>query len=36
VADVADLSRDMGFEPATPIEVGIRLFIDWYKEYHRS
>jgi UDP-glucuronate 4-epimerase len=33
-ADVADLTRDVGFAPATPIEVGIRRFIDWYRGYY--
>lgn len=32
-ADVDDLARDVGFHPATPIEVGIGRFIDWYKDY---
>jgi len=35
-ADVDDLMRDVGFCPATPIEEGIRRFIDWYKAYYRS
>ncbi|MEQ1929455.1 MAG: NAD-dependent epimerase [Parvularculaceae bacterium] len=34
-ADVADLSRDVGFSPSTPIDAGIGRFIEWYKEYHR-
>jgi len=34
-ADVADLGRDVGFTPATPIEVGVRRFVDWYREYYR-
>jgi UDP-glucuronate 4-epimerase len=34
-ADVADLSRDVGFAPATPIEVGIGRFVAWYREYYR-
>jgi UDP-glucuronate 4-epimerase len=33
-ADVADLMRDVDFKPATPIEVGISHFIDWYREYY--
>jgi UDP-glucuronate 4-epimerase len=33
-ADVADLSRDVGFEPNTPIEEGIRRFVAWYREYY--
>ncbi|MDB9444792.1 NAD-dependent epimerase [Anabaena sp. CS-542/02] len=34
-ADVDDLIADVGFKPATPIEVGIRRFIDWYRNYYQ-
>ena len=34
-ADVDDLIADVGFKPATPIEVGIRRFIDWYRDYYQ-
>lgn len=33
-ADVTDLMRAIDFEPATPIEVGITNFVNWYKEYY--
>lgn len=33
-ADVDDLIKDVGFKPATPIEVGIGKFVDWYVEYY--
>lgn len=33
-ADVEDLTRDVGFHPATPIEEGIPRFVAWYREYH--
>ena len=33
-ADIADLERDVGYTPATPVEVGIRRFVDWYLEYY--
>jgi UDP-glucuronate 4-epimerase len=33
-ADVEDLSRDVGFSPATPLDEGIRRFVAWYREYH--
>jgi UDP-glucuronate 4-epimerase len=33
-ADVSDLMQDVDFKPATPIEVGISRFIDWYREYY--
>ncbi|MGE0792225.1 MAG: NAD-dependent epimerase [Sandaracinaceae bacterium] len=32
-ADVDDLVRDVGFKPATPIDVGIGRFVAWYREY---
>ena len=33
-ADVDDLIRDVGFKPVTPIEVGIKKFVEWYKKYY--
>ncbi|WP_406700477.1 NAD-dependent epimerase [Singulisphaera sp. Ch08] len=33
-ANVDDLMRDVGFRPATPLEVGVKRFVDWYREYH--
>jgi UDP-glucuronate 4-epimerase len=33
-ADVDDLMRDVGFQPSTPIEVGIQRFVDWYRQYY--
>jgi len=33
-ADVGDLVRDAGFQPATPIREGIRRFVRWYEEYY--
>ncbi len=34
-ADVDDLVRDVGFQPSTPIEVGIKQFIAWYTSYYQ-
>lgn len=34
-ANVDDLVRDVGFKPDTPIEEGIKRFVEWYKEYYR-
>jgi UDP-glucuronate 4-epimerase len=34
-ADVSDLTSDVGYHPTTSIEVGIRKFVDWYREYYR-
>lgn len=33
-ADVDDLMQDVGFKPATPIEVGVGRFVEWYKEFY--
>lgn len=33
-ADVADLKRDIGFEPNTSLEEGIRRFVAWYRDYY--
>ncbi|RMG33674.1 MAG: NAD-dependent epimerase [Planctomycetota bacterium] len=33
-ADVSALQRDVGFRPATPIEVGVARFVEWYRQYH--
>jgi UDP-glucuronate 4-epimerase len=34
-ADVDDLIKDVGFKPNTPIEVGIKHFVDWYKDFYK-
>lgn len=34
-ADVDDLATATGFSPRTPIETGLRRFIDWYLDYYR-
>ncbi|MBS0514170.1 MAG: NAD-dependent epimerase [Proteobacteria bacterium] len=33
-ADVEELRRDVGYSPATPVEVGIERFVRWYREYY--
>ena len=34
-ADVSCLNRAIGFFPATPIEMGIQRFVEWYRAYYR-
>ena len=34
LADVHDLEKDFGYRPDTPVEVGVRRFVDWYKAFH--
>ncbi len=33
-ADVRELIEDVGYKPSTPIEVGVRNFVDWYRDYY--
>ena len=33
-ADVQDLMADVGFHPVTSPEVGLRKFVEWYREYY--
>ncbi|WP_413378022.1 NAD-dependent epimerase [Alkalihalobacillus sp. 1P02AB] len=35
-ADIDDLKRDVGFNPSTPIEVGLGHFVKWYKDYYQQ
>ncbi|MBS7804527.1 NAD-dependent epimerase [Rhizobiales bacterium TNE-4] len=35
-ADVRALTAATGFEPHTPIEKGVRAFVDWYRTYIKS
>lgn len=34
-ANVDALAEAVGFRPATPIEVGVERFVDWYRGYHK-
>ena len=34
-ADIEDSVRDLGFQPTTPISIGIPKFIAWFKDYYR-
>jgi UDP-glucuronate 4-epimerase len=33
-ADIDALTRDTGYRPTTPIDVGIPRFVDWFRAYH--
>jgi len=33
-ADVDDLIADVGFKPSTPISVGIKEFVQWYRDFY--
>ena len=34
-ADTEDLAADVGYQPATPIEVGVKRFVEWYLEFYK-
>lgn len=34
-ADISAIQRDLGFEPITPIDIGVPAFVKWYREYHK-
>lgn len=33
-ADVSDLIMDTGFRPDTPLEQGLRKFVEWFRDFH--
>ncbi|MCH2145951.1 MAG: NAD-dependent epimerase [Phycisphaerales bacterium] len=33
-ADVEALANDTGYEPDTPVEVGVPRFVEWYRSYY--
>jgi len=33
-ADVDDLVADVGFKPGTPLDVGVKRFVAWYREFY--
>ena len=33
-ADVTDLTRDVGYKPATRVEDGVARFVEWYRDYY--
>jgi UDP-glucuronate 4-epimerase len=35
-ADVTDLTRDVGYRPATPVEEGLARFVDWYRDFYHA
>jgi UDP-glucuronate 4-epimerase len=35
-ADTEDLAADVGYQPSTPIEVGVKNFVEWYLEFYKD
>lgn len=35
-ADTEDLAADVGYQPSTPIEVGVKNFVEWYLAFYED
>ena len=33
-ADISELKNDFGYNPSTPIEIGIPKFVEWFKKFY--
>jgi UDP-glucuronate 4-epimerase len=35
-ADTSDLAADVGYQPSTTVEEGVKRFVDWYLEFYKK
>ena len=35
-ADTEALATDVGYQPSTPVETGVKKFVDWYREFYKD
>ncbi len=35
-ADTKALADDVGYQPSTPVEVGVRKFVEWYVDFYKD
>ncbi len=35
-ADIDAIQADLGYQPSTPIAIGVPAFVRWYKDYHEQ
>jgi UDP-glucuronate 4-epimerase len=35
-ADVSELEQQFDYHPTTSVEVGVQLFVDWFKSYYKA
>ena len=35
-ADTEGLAKDVGYQPSTPVEVGVKNFVEWYLEFYKD
>ena len=33
-SDVSDLTKNTGYKPFTPVNIGVQKFVDWYRKYY--
>jgi len=33
-ADVTETRAALGYAPSTPIEIGVKRFVDWYRDFY--
>lgn len=33
-ANIDPINNDLGFSPKTPLSEGVKIFVNWYREYH--
>ena len=34
-ADVDDLVKEFDYQPSMSVKQGVKIFVDWFKEYHQ-
>ena len=34
-ADTSELEKWVGFKPNTPVETGVKRFVDWYRDFYK-
>lgn len=34
-ADVSQISNDLGYNPSTPVAIGVKKFVEWYRQYYK-
>ena len=34
-ADVTESAAALGYAPSTPIDVGVKRFVDWYRDFYK-
>ena len=32
---IENIKNDLGYKPETSVEIGVKKFVDWFKDYHQ-